>query len=254
MPLCRCISHGCGKPSGGGTERDTRTFDKHGIDDFRLKGARACAEKLEQADSAIASFVGSMSLGDKASGPSMRSGGRLWSMAPASAFDLGLLEAHIKPHSDAPAHVPLSKQQLLRTVLDRLKRIEEKIGDLNSSTAITLAAIGSPAVRMAPFPLETDLESTRTLESELSKIKTDFHKVHAMKEELSEDLDDVVVRLKAAKQQWREAAGKVAHLPPVPRSANAPLEYISGILLHIYKLRTRLCIYTTFRPPPPTHS
>ena len=242
MPFCRCLSHGCGSSSQGGAERDTRTFDKHSVDDYRLKGRKARTEELEKADSMISSFVGSMSLGDKASGPPTRSGGRLWSTPPASASDIGLLHAHIKSHADTPAPIPPSRQQRLQIVLNRLKGIEEKIGILNSSTSTTLTSIGSPTFRMAPFPLEADLESAKTLESELSKIKTDFHEVHATKEALIELLDDLVVRLKAAKQQWREAEGKATHPSPVPPSPNAPLEYISGILLHIFQLRKPLYI------------
>lgn len=244
MPFCRCISHGCGSSPRGGEQRDTRTFDKHGVDDYRLKGRKARVEELEKADSAIASFVGSMSLGDKVSGPSTRSGGRLWSMAPARAFDIGLLQAHINPHSDTPAPVPPSREQPLQTVLNRLKRIEEKIGDLNSSTATTLSAIDPPANCMAPFPLEVDLQSAKTLESELSRIKTDFHEVHATKEAITELLDALVVRLKVAKQLWGEAAKKATRQPPVPPPPNAPLEYISGILLHIFQLCE--CLYIHF--------
>jgi hypothetical protein len=145
-----------------------------------------------------------------------------------------LLQAHIKSHPDTPARAPPSRQQLIQIVLNRLKGIEEKIGNLNSSTSTALATIGSPIFRMTPFPLEADLEFAKTLESELSRIKTNFHEVHATKEVITELLDDLVVRLKAAKQQWREAEGRATHRPPVSLPPNAPLEYISGSSLHIF--------------------
>jgi hypothetical protein len=91
---------------------------------------------------------------------------------------------------------------------------------------------------MAPFPLEADLETAKTLESELSKIKTDFHQVHATKEAIVEHLDDLIARLKAAKQQWRETAGKATHRSAVPRTPNMPLEYISGTFLTFFSPNT----------------
>jgi hypothetical protein len=58
MPSCDCISHGCGK------------------------------QPNEKSDQAIASFVASMPLADKASGPAMKSGSRLWSLASLTHADI----------------------------------------------------------------------------------------------------------------------------------------------------------------------
>ena len=231
MPFCDCISHGCGKQPNG-TEHDKRTIEKHRLADYRLLANVAQKEEFQKTDQAIASFVASMSLADKASGPAMKSGSRLWSLASPTHADIDLMEVHIsETRSSKLPGSPPSKRQRISEFLGRLKAIEKRLNDLKSSTSSRLASIGSPSsCRVGePFPLERDLQLAKDLHLDLLCIKSGFNEVVATKQFLAEQLDDLIEALKAAKQTWIEASiqtGQQPSAPPHPHGG--PSEYKSG--------------------------
>jgi len=230
MPFCNCTSHGCGKQPNG-TEHDRRTIERHQLVDYRLLASVAQKEEFEKTDQAIVSFVASMSLADKASGPATKSGSRLWSLASPTRADIDLMEAHISEHrpSKLPDSPP-SKRQRISEFLGRLKAVERRLNDLKSSTSSQLA-MGSPnPCRVGePFPLEHELQLAKDLESDLLSIKSNFSEVAATKRFLVEQLDDLLQALKATKQRWIEASmqsNQQPSAPPYPHSG--PPEYKSG--------------------------
>ena len=231
MPFCDCISHGCGKQPNG-TEHDKRTIEKHRLADYRLLANRAQKEEFQRVDQAIASFVASMSLADKASGPATKSGSRLWSSASPAQADIDLMEAHISEHRSTKPPDPLpSKRQRISEFLGRLKAIEKRLNDLKSSTSSRLASMESPSpCRIGkPFPLERDLQLAKGLHSELLCIKSGFNEVVATKRFLTEQLDDLLQALKAAKQTWIEASIRTSQQAPAPPHPHGgPSEYKSG--------------------------
>ena len=229
MPSCNCTSHGCGKQPNG-TEHDKRTIERHRLADYRLLASMAQKEEFQKSDQAIASFVASMSLADKASGPAAKSGSRLWSLASPTPADIDLVEVHISEHrSSNLSGSPPSKRQRISEFLRRLAMIERRLNDLKSSTSSQLASLGSPSLSSEPFPLEQDLQLAKELESDLLRIKSGFSEVVATKKFLVEQLDDLLQALKAAKQTWIEASirsGQQPSAPPHPHGG--PSEYKSG--------------------------
>jgi len=231
MPSCNCTSHGCGKQPNG-TEHDKRTIERHRLADYRLLASVAQKEEFKKTDQAIASFVASMSLADKASGPATKSGSRLWSLASPTRTDIDLMEAHTSEHcpSKLPDSPP-SKRQCISEFLGQLKAIERRLNDLKSSTSSQLASMGSPNPCCVgkPFPLEHKLQLAKDLESDLLSIKSNFSEVAATKQFLVKQLDDLLQALKAAKQRWIEASMQSSQqpsAPPYPHSG--PPEYKSG--------------------------
>lgn len=231
MPFCDCISHGCGKQPNG-TEHDKRTIEKHRLADYRLLANRTQKEEFQRVDQAIASFVASMSLADKASGPATKSGSRLWSSASPTQADIDLMEAHIFEHRSAKLPDPLpSKRQRISDFLGRLKAIEKRLNDLQFSTSSRLASMGSPSPCHIgkPFPLEHDLQLAKDLHSDLLCIKSGFNEVVATKQFLTGQLDDLLQVLKAAKQTWIEASIRTSQQAPAPPHPHGgPSEYKSG--------------------------
>jgi len=199
--------------------------------DYWLLANRAQKEESQKADEAISSFVASMSLADKVSGPSTKSGSRLWSLVSPTQADIDIMEAHISEHRSLklPAS-PLSKRQRIAEFLDRLKAIERKLNELQSSTS-RLASMGSPSPsRMGElFPLEHDLQLAKDLHSDILCIKLSFNEVVATKHFLAEQLDDLLQDLKAAKQIWIEASIRIGQQPSAPPHPHGgPSEYMSG--------------------------
>ena len=80
-----------------------------------------------------------------------------------------------------------------------------------------------------PFPLERDLQLAKDLHSDLLCIKLGFNEVVAMKQFLTEQLDDLLQALKAAKQTWIEASIQTSQQAPAPPHPHGgPSEYKSG--------------------------
>ncbi|KDR76670.1 hypothetical protein GALMADRAFT_139571 [Galerina marginata CBS 339.88] len=229
MPFCQCISSDCGKKSPLGTERDQRTIDKHRLADIRLLSNRARDEALRETNEVVASYVASMSLADKVSGPATKSGGRLWSMAPPAQADVEVMEAHVSEHRSSKPSVPApSKRQRIAELLDRLKSIEKKLDDLRSSTSSQLGNLVSPCHADEAFPLERDIQLVNDLNSELLRIKSGFDEVVATKQFLIEQIDSLLQALKTAKRTWTDAsilAGQQSL--NTPRPTDGPLEYNS---------------------------
>ena len=231
MLLCDCISHGCGKKPHG-TQHDKRTIKKHRLADYRLLANRARKEETQKSDEAISSFVASMSLADKASGPATKSGSRLWSLASPTQADIDITEAHISEHrSSKLPGLPLSKRQHIAEFLDRLKAIERRLNELKSDTSSWLANMGSPSPNRVrePFPLECNLQLAKDIHSDLLCIKSGFNEVVATKQFLAEQLDDLLQALKAAKRTWIEASTRTGQPPSAPlHPQSGPSEYASG--------------------------
>ena len=169
---------------------------------------------------------------DKASGPATKSGSRLWSSASPAQADIDLMEAHISEHRSTKPPDPLpSKRQRISEFLGRLKAIEKRLNDLKSSTSSRLASMESPSpCRIGkPFPLERDLQLAKDLHSDLLCIKSGFNEVVATKRFLTEQLDDLLQALKAAKQTWIEASIRTSQQAPAPPHPHGgPSEYKSG--------------------------
>ena len=218
MLFCDCISHGCGKQPNR-TDHNKWTIEKHRLADYWLLANRAQKEEFQRVDQAITSFITSMSLVDKASRPATKSGSQLWSSASPTQADIDLMEAYISKHHSTKLPDPLlSKRQHISEFLGWLKAIEKRLNDLKSSTSSWLASMGSPSpCRIGqPFPLEHDLQLAKDLHSDLLCIKLGFNEVVATKWFLTEQFDDLLQALKAAKQTWIEASIQTNEQAPTP--------------------------------------
>lgn len=229
MPLCVCISHGCGK-SASGTERDKRTIEKHQLADYRLLASQARDEELRKTDEAIATFVTSMSLADKASGSTTKSGSRLWSLAPPAQADVDIMEAHINEYrSSNPTASPISRKRQVDGFLDRLKAIEKRLNDLSSNALYRIANMRSPSSAGEAFPLEQDLQLAKDLHSDLLRIKSGFNEVIATRQVLVEHVEKLLQDLKTEKETWRDACVRAEQPTSAAESSSeGPLKYNSG--------------------------
>lgn len=230
MPFCHCVSHGCGEDPLG-TEVDRRTLDRHGVADYRSKACKSREEQLQKTEDVIASFVSSMSLADKTSGPSTQSGGRLWSLVSAAQSDVSIMDAHIAEHrtQSRPTNLadPRSKKERIAEHLNQLKGIEQRVDILISTSSSSLTSVGSPQHVDEPFALESDLQHARALHSKLTHVKSSFDEVVATKQHISDRLHLLLQMLTTGKKMWKKAAKLVHSLET--NAPVGPVEYSSGM-------------------------
>lgn len=244
MPLCNCVSFLCGTVSGG-TQRDQRTIDKHGIADFRLRANEARVQELNKTDNAVSSFVASMSLADKTSGPTVRSGGKLWSPAPAKDSDIDIMDAHLTAdaHPEGSSSEGPSagrKQRPGRAGLfDQLKKIEQNLDHLISTTNLVSQAHCFPSSITQPYPLEANLQSARDLRSDLLSIKSGFLEVLAVKETITDRLEPFLRSLQEGRKSWISAARK--YTPP--SAPDDPIPYDTGKSFTYYIYHPRILMF-----------
>lgn len=198
--------------------------------DYRFLANKAREEELQKTDEAIASFVASMSLADKASGTPTKTGSRLWSLASPAQADVDIMEAHITEHrSSTLPDSPLSRKQQIIGFLNRLKAIEKRLNELSSNASSRLASMGSPILAGEAFPLEQDLQLAKDLYSDLFRLKSGFNEVIATKQVLVKHIENVLRDLKTGKQKWKEASIWAGQRPSATVcSLGGPLEYNSG--------------------------
>lgn len=214
--MCHCAQ--CGGASRG-QEVDQRTRDRHAVAEYRNQAKKVRSEELRRANLAVESFVSTMSLADKASGPMTQSGGRLWAMNRPSHANGDILEsemsANTPPKQDnafsKETHSSSSKQQL-RSLLERLKIIEGNIGNVSSAASSKMRSVhAQDAGATQSFPLEQELQRARDLRSELQGLKSSFVEIHSAKEDVTERLESLLESLRAVKKTWQSASKHKTH-------------------------------------------
>jgi hypothetical protein len=203
MPRCYCETNNC-----GGRDVDSRTFDRHSRAD-RAEQARTVRNEskkvLEGRDEEFVTYFSSMTLVDRVSGSSRSQGSRLWSRA-SDPDDVAVVSpGHSKTTTATQRH-------RVDCSLRRIMQIEQSFTALLAEASGKLATVGIPEARNSPFPLKTLISSTRDLQDQLDDVKSKLPAVVESKASVCEQVEDLYLKLKAARSSWVEQAKKLPTL------------------------------------------
>lgn len=209
MPQCHCQTYKC-----NGRAVDSRTFNRHSNAD-QAEQARAAREVsktiLEAQDDDISTYFATMTLAGRVSGSTPSQGSRLWSRASADPDDAVVLAEIISPGTSKQSRPANTATQRHRTEhsLRRIMDIEQSFSALQGEAVEKLARLGTPESNNSPFPLKTLISATHDLRDQLNNIKSQFPAIVKSRTSVSEQVEELYLKLKASQRSWVESAQKL---------------------------------------------
>ena len=227
------MSFGCAERGGTdpvtnesqGCSVDARTFRLHKLEDQAVlaRKARAASTRVVAAElDSITSYLSSVTIADKVSGPS-QGPGRMWAKTKPDLQDLQSASDNpnnplsCQPPSDPrddtnsarnPCHgskcLPDSRRSRVADLLQRLSVLDLSVRAFAEDTSAALERLEYPsgAIDLA-YPLKALSEKGLSLESDLEGISSKEASVKELKRSISDQLHDSIKALEESNRKWK---------------------------------------------------
>jgi hypothetical protein len=166
---------------------------------------------LEAQNDDISTYFATMTLADRVSGSTPSQGNRLWSRAPADPDDAVVLAEIISPGTSKQSRPVNTATQRHRAEhsLRRIMDIEQSFRALQGEAVEKLTRVGTPESNNSPFPLKTLISATHDLRDQLNNIKSQLPAIVKSRSSISEQVEELYLKLKASQRSWVESAQKL---------------------------------------------